>query len=454
MCKIPLNFVIVKGNFVLCKAFYYKNVNFSPESGVLTLNYGVDAREQFTETFTFPGAPFAVSARKKQALDQIFRLLHIAAGISYYKAFLPEKMILKNGGLTPEEAAFFERFYVNGLGEFAVRNHLNLQGKIHFPCDKKVQRIAIDLRLPYNALIPIGGGKDSCVVTELIKMTDLPAMTVAVGAPRPIRECMAVAGLPDVVLTRQIDPHLLELNQEGKTLNGHVPITGILPFVLWAAAILYDKKYVVMSCERSANSGNMKQGELEVNHQYSKSLTFEQDFYQITQTITPDFRYFSLLRPLSEAHIAKLFSRLCPAYFNVFTSCNRAFRLDESKRLDRWCGDCDKCRFVFLILAPFMNRETLIRLVGKNPLDDESQMNGWRELLGLAGHKPFECVGEIAESRWALAQLANRTEWQNDAVVRQLAPAITGCEAGLIFTPATAHLIPEELSNVLEQFRR
>lgn len=445
---------IVKGKKILCKAFYYKNVDFSEETGILTLTYAVDDTEQFSEHIIFPEAPFKLSPTKRQALNQIFHLLHIAAGISYYKAFLPPKLILEQDKLTPAEADFFNRFYLNGLGEFAVRNNLNLQNKINFPSDNTCHRNAVNLCLPYNALIPVGGGKDSCVTIELIKQTDLPAAAISIGEPRPIQDCIKKSGLPSFALTRRIDPRLIELNASGTVYNGHVPITGILAFILWACAILYDKKYVIMSCERSANVGNLMQGELQINHQYSKSLSFERDFLKITQTITPDFRYFSLLRPLSEAHIARLFSTLCHSYFPVFTSCNKAFKLDERKRLDRWCGSCDKCRFVFLILAPFMDRESLIRIVGTNPLNDTDQIEGYRELLGLSGHKPFECVGEFNESRWAFYQLSQRPEWQDDIVIQSLKSHIHSSDDGMIFTPTNDHLIPEDLiQDVLAQFR-
>ena len=447
-----MNDLIVKGFFVLCKVFYYRAVTFSPETGILKCTYSVDDTHLFSETITFPGAPFRLSPERTAALNTVFHLLHIALGISYYKAFLPPQLMVETAPLTPNQARFFEDFYLNGLGEFAVRNDLNLQGKIHFPAAAD-KALSSPIRFLPRALVPVGGGKDSCVTLALLHETGHDFATVSVGSARPITDCQQLAGGPAFTIRRQLDPALSELNASGKVLNGHVPITGLLAFVLWAAAILYDYRYVVLSCERSANVGNLKQGDLAINHQYSKSFAFERSFGRLTHEITPDFRYFSLLRPLSEAHIARLFAEKCSRYFPVFTSCNKAFRLDLNRRLDRWCGACDKCRFVFLILAPFMDRDTLIRVVGQNPLNDPDQVQGFRELLGLSGHKPFECVGEIAESRHAFQTLAARSEWQSDAVIRALASLVPPTPADGIFVPDDNHLIPQEFSDVLVRFK-
>ena len=91
----------------MCKVFYYKKATFSPDTGTLTLDYAVDEAHFFTEEITFSGAPFRLSSKKERALAQIFNLLHIAAGISYYKAFLPPTLILETEGITPSEATFF-----------------------------------------------------------------------------------------------------------------------------------------------------------------------------------------------------------------------------------------------------------------------------------------------------------------------------------------------------------
>jgi hypothetical protein len=87
----------------------------------------------------------------------------------------------------------------------------------------------------------------------------------------------------------------------------------------------------------------------------------------------------------------------------VVTSCNKAFKLHDPTA--RWCGDCPKCRFVFLAMAPFIPRERLARIFGKDLFADPAQIPGYLELLGIDAHKPFECVGEVEESVVALSML-------------------------------------------------
>ena len=119
------------------------------------------------------------------------------------------------------------------------------------------------------------------------------------------------------------------------------------------AAVLDGRGAVVMSNEWSASQGNVDVDGRVVNHQYSKSHEFEAAFRAaLADNFEAGPDYFSLLRPLSELRIAQLFVDM-PQYHRVFRSCNRAFHIDRAQRLDHWCGVCDKCCFIDLILAPF-----------------------------------------------------------------------------------------------------
>jgi hypothetical protein len=439
----------------LCKTFYFKKYDFDAKNGLLSLVYEIPGYDPFVETVRFDGAPFEMNDAQKRALGDVFFYTHLICGINYYKGFLPQEIIIESSALSSSEAELFAEFYLNGLGEFAATNNLNLQGKIHFPHKAGITRFkSKTLCAGGKSIIPIGGGKDSCVSIELLRRSGHAASAAFAGDISPIRAVLEKSGLDLIHFDRKIDPAFMQLCRDKKVYTGHLPISAIYACYLWIYSVLKNYQYVVMSNERSSDSPNMMQGDLAINHQYSKSYAFENWFHKLTQKITPMFCYFSLLRPLSEAHIARLFSKMCTRYFDTFTSCNRVFRLDRDKRSSSWCGQCDKCRFVFLILAPFMDKETLVKCVGNNPLNDEMQLNGYMELLGLSGHKPFECVGTIAESVWAFAQLAERADYANDFIIKQLAEKLPKAEAGDLFIPSQQHNIPGEFKDVMALFKQ
>ena len=444
------------------KTFHFSRFFFDEENKTAHLCYAFnDEALTFEETICFHQAPSFRDEKQRQAFYSCLRLLHLAAGISYYKAFLPEKIQVETTPLTKQEADFFNLFYTAGLGEFSYRNNISL--KISFPFSDSALAAKTEIKLKKRIIVPVGGGKDSIVSIEALKSAGYSPVLFSVGLPRPIKETIEISGLPSILVSRQISPNLLNLNERSEfygTLNGHVPVTGIIAFILMASAVLYDFSDVALSNERSANVGNTEKDGRIVNHQWSKSIEFEKAFRQLTANILPDFRYFSLLRPLSELAIAAAFAQT-KKYDLIFTSCNKAFKLDKDKRLDRWCANCDKCRFVFLALAPFMEKEQLVKIFGRDMLDDLSQSRGYEELLGLSSFKPFECVGEIEESALAFLMLSDKPEWRNDAVVKALSAKV--CQRykekqnsllEKIFSVAEDHLIPEEYINVIGKFKK
>jgi UDP-N-acetylmuramoylalanine--D-glutamate ligase len=154
--------------------------------------------------------------------------------------------------------------------------------------------------------------------------------------------------------------------------------------------------------EHSSNFGNLTyQGEI-INHQWSKSAEFELLFQEYTRKyITPDIVYFSALRQFHEIRIAKLFAKT-GKYFDVFSSCNRSFKVFAERGKTRWCGECAKCAFTFLVLAPFLSKEELVRIFQKNMFADVSLVPLFADILGFGTQKPFDCVGTFEEARVAL----------------------------------------------------
>jgi UDP-N-acetyl-alpha-D-muramoyl-L-alanyl-L-glutamate epimerase len=444
------------------EAFRFIGWEADAAAGVACLYYafagGETCGETFCETLDF-GAPLpAPDSPLYPGFARAMAALHLAAGISYYKALLPPKMIVEGAPLSRPQRDFFQTLYENGLGEFSARNRIKAWERVNFPYAEVPPAPAPPtVVLPRRSAVLIGGGKDSLVSLETLRAGSEPLVLFAVNPQKPILECAAASGLPFIAVQRRLDEKLFALNAAG-ALNGHIPVTAIVSLIAVVAAFVHGFDTVVLSNERSANEGNLVYEGRSVNHQYSKTLAFERSLHDyIAGFVSPSLHYLSLLRPLSEFHIARLFARVA-RYDDVFTSCNRAFVIRSAAARVRWCCDCPKCRFAFLILATAMGRERMMRIFGKNLLDDAAQLDGYRELTGLSGHKPWECVGEIAESSAALLDLADDGAWRDAVVVAALAPALRkkmadyrAVEAALT-APSPDHLLPARFERVLHDY--
>lgn len=399
--------------------FVFADYRYDSARSTLSLCYRYNEGPRFEEKLIFDFVSRPLSPSDSEVLDRILRLIFLMSGVSYYKAFIPKLLICEAFPLDRGIADFLQKFYEKGLAEFAFRNGLPLNEHFRFRSVPAAAAPPIVLDLPQRACVPVGGGKDSIVTIECLKHGGLPALLFSLGDAEPIRACIETAQLPFIAVRRQLDPGLLELNRAG-ALNGHVPITGILSAIALACAVMTGCNAVAMSNEHSASAPNLTVDGVAINHQYSKSLEFEADFAAcVEHFISPSLSYFSLLRPLSEIEIARRFAEY-PAYFGKFRSCNTAFRQLPAARGRHWCGNCPKCRFVFLVLAPFVPKAQLIEVFGGNLLDDDGQCAGFTALCGWREHKPFECVGETSESAAVMSHLANHPDWREDRVVRQL----------------------------------
>ncbi len=442
-------------------------------------------------------------------------LLHLIAGISYYKAAVPEEIGLDGGPLDPAVARLVTAIYENGLGEFAYCNGLNLHGRIRFPAadtkpspsragwdgdgveptptsgehhphpipppegegdrrrspegegdrqrspegeEWRQERFPAEGGSAPRALVAIGGGKDSLVSIEALRAAGVAQTVAWIGASPLIAACAAHTGLPTLNIERRLAPELFEFNRQG-AWNGHIPVTAINSAILVLAAVLHGFEQVVFSNERSASYGSLIPGAGEVNHQWSKGWVFERAFGEhVTTRVAPGLRYYSLLRPLSELAVARQFARL-ERYDRHFSSCNRNFHLLGERPASRWCGQCPKCRFVFLALAPFMPKPRLTAIFGRNLLDELEQQAGYDALIEYRDSKPFECVGEAQESRAAFAVLVEAPAWREDALVarfaREIAPRLGAVPTlSELLAPAGEHRVPAAIWNRVDAYFR
>ncbi|MEQ1695242.1 MAG: hypothetical protein ABL901_05305 [Hyphomicrobiaceae bacterium] len=451
------------------ESFEFSSYEIDAQSGRVQLKYAFNEGPSFVETIDFNHPLPSNDSPYAEDFNLCIRALWRMAGVSYYKAFAPAIITSPVVPFDDRERVFFQTVYRGGLAEFGYRNGLDIIERVNFfrepdsliktgahsvrPNVKERRSMPRgDTKLPRRSAVLIGGGKDSIVSIELLRSIGEPIVLFAVNPKGPISACIESSGLPSITVQRQLDPGLFELNDAG-ALNGHVPITGLISWIALAGAFVYGYDAVILSNERSANEGNININDRSVNHQYSKSLDFENDMRSyLAGYLSTQVDYFSLLRPLSEIHIAKLLSK-SERYDSSFSSCNRAFKIRSSQSAPRWCGDCPKCRFTYLSLATAISRERLNQIFRCHLLDEPTQIQGFKELVGLANHKPWECVGEIAESAAAIMHLAADPAWANSVVIKELAPEIAARRPFTLwpelFTLSTDHnLAPKYLQGL------
>jgi UDP-N-acetyl-alpha-D-muramoyl-L-alanyl-L-glutamate epimerase len=433
-------------------AFRVLDRSFDESSRTAVLGYALDEGPSFTETITFE----TPSDHRPDvgAIERALVHLHIAAGTSYYKTAAPPVVLVESAHLHPDEAEFHRHLYDDGLREFAVENGLVVPRPVavHAPVAEGERPAPRTEGRSGGLVVPIGGGKDSMVLIEAVR--PLRPRLLAVDPHPLVSELADQAGLELLVVRRRLSPNLSALNRSGAR-NGHVPITAIVSLIAVLGSAIYGYDAIAMAVERTASEESVRVNGTPVNHQYSKSFGFERLLAGlVTTSIDPGLTYGSALRPYSELAIGRAFASLTQ-YHATVCSCNTAFRRSAAPG-DRWCGECAKCRFVGLVLAPFMTPEALSALIGRDMFAEPDQIGGFAALMSTEG-KPFECVGERRESAVALRMLSELPAWKDAPVVEALAPAARALasdrDAEELLTPDRSLRFPRpEVADAVDRF--
>lgn len=446
-------------------SFLYRGYAVDAATGTLTFDYAFDNGPQFTEVIRLGHPIPELAPHLRPDFDRAVAMLYALSGVSYYKLYAPHRLDLGGLSFTACDMAFLHDIFAQGLGEFAYRNQLDLADRLIFEnwheLAPAAPRIAVAEGPIGRSAVLVGGGKDSLVSIEAMRQSGLPFDLFAVNPRQPMTDCARLAGKDLLAVVRDLSPDLFALNGQPGTYNGHVPITAIVSMIAVVGSFIHGYSNVILSNERSADEANIRDGDTVVNHQFSKTSAFEKAFQDyVAQFAVHRLRYFSLLRPLSEIQIAELFART-DRYDAVFTSCNKAFRLQDRPDA-RWCGDCAKCRFTFLLMARPMGKDRLCRIFGANLLDDPAQYEGFLALTGLQSHKPWDCVGEEREAIVLLTLLRADPAWHDSTVITRLAPLLpaddpdnTGAiahELAQYMAPAWGQSMPEAFAGVLRDY--
>lgn len=381
--------------------------------------------------------------------EKIAFSLGMAELVSYWKCACCPTVEVRCGGLSVWEIGWWKKLYFNGLGEFFYRNKIEpdyenfMQIKADEPTELSEKRGSLN-----GYLVPVGGGKDSVVTLELLKKhgADISAYIIN---PRPATVgCAEAAGIPrEKMITprRTIDPQLLALNKQGY-LNGHTPFSAVVAFSAELMGCIHSVKYIALSNESSANESYVEG--TSINHQYSKSTEFENDFRCYCQHSFGGFsrcpEYFSLLRPWSEWQIAREFVKHS-RYFPIFQSCNLGSKTNS------WCCNCAKCLYVYILLAAFLPDNVLVGIFGCNMLEKTDLADCFDGLVLDGEDKPFECVGTKDEVRLSLEMASRLREGSLPPLLarwRQLCPNYEPVDLTEFFDKA--NFVPQELLPLLK----
>ena len=409
--------------------FAYRGYEIEENDSCLKITYRFETLglSEFAPVWVFPKAEGDCRRWSEDRLmqDMIFSLGMVEL-ISYWKIACPPTVTVEAGRLNQDQIDWWKDLYFNGLGEFfyvngikeADPNHfmdIQCAGQLKAPCTdqykERHEECGVETVGKGNGvLVPIGGGKDSAVTLELLRLAGKPVCAYIINPRGATIHTTEVAGLDAahvISAKRTLDSNMLELNCQGY-LNGHTPFSALVAFSGIIAARMHGLTMVALSNESSANESTV-QGST-VNHQYSKSFKFEEDFhYYQTTYLKGSAYYFSMLRPLSEFQIARFFAGQ-KQYHGIFRSCN------AGSKTDSWCGHCPKCLFVYLILSPFLKPQEVRDIFGRNMLDDWDMKETLDQLIGIEEEKPFECVGSRDEINTAIVLTIKGLEEAGEAL--------------------------------------
>lgn len=256
----------------------------------------------------------------------------------------------------------------------------------------------------HTILVGCGGGKDSILAMKMLQEAEIPFASMQYSH--------SVYGTADAQhnligeVLSQVNPikkHLISIYDNfidfpflklyfHKNSGITAPETPVSIFESLILMLNGGYNYLCLAHEKSANTGNLFWEDIgkEVNHQWGKSFEAEKILDQfIRDNVLSNFKYFSILQPIYDFRI---FQNLInyPEVLPKIHSCNIK---------KPWCKKCPKCAYVWLGLMAFSKPDLVNSLFQSNLFDDADLIPIFREMVGLSNHTPFECIGEIDESR-------------------------------------------------------
>ena len=377
---------------------------------ICTLRFGSKLLDEYTLGIKFHEAIPQSWAKPGSDAWPIILGLGMACISHVWTGFCTPKIVVKAGYLSPEEVEFWRDAFRLGLCEHLMVNQITKLGT----SDSLQVDILVEAACPPSqpppppppglidahsdaprprrrVLVPLGGGKDSTTVLEMLKRVeaDSPPAIVPFFLGDPEGEYQScwryaalceLAGCEPVCIADFWWPNanynkFCAARKSTQGRNGEPAKKWDDSARLWAAMVafssalaasLHDCCHVAVGNERSANLGNgVSWGGVEVNHQHDKSFSFERRAHEYFWRCTRGrLYYFSALMHLWDVQVVETFARICQPYLPFILSCNEPLGLQNS----RWCAECEKCAFVYILLGAFLEPHLVMGVFGDDLL--------------------------------------------------------------------------------------
>eukprot|EP00435_Cladocopium_sp_Y103_P016365 s836_g4.t1 len=392
--------------------------------------------------------PFTVPERKEeqQRLSEMLFHLGLVLLVWPWMCFGPPCLRISAGSLTSQQQEWWRWFYRECLAEWAVVNGQTWEDiDLQLQCGTKDQATT---QVPPSApdgggkrvMCPLGGGKDSLVVFEMLKHQAVSAEWLYVGEPGEFRGSRRLQGiversqLPCHVVEHDFGVKAMSMDRSRRFVSAGHPWAALVAFDAALCAAMLNFQYVAVGNEASADAGNgifltkeMVDGQvehLEVNHQFDKSSLFGQRFHIYAREVFA-VHHFSPLQQLNELQIAYIFATRCQVFHKDFISCNFSHS-------QHWCLKCEKCAFVFSLMSAYLEPQQCVEIFGEDLFEKKSLLKTFQLLLGPK--KPFECVGEAEETKvaLALARAKRKLRAGEPWCLKQLRPVLQDVEPSTI----------------------
>lgn len=381
------------------KKFRFENYHYDFNTNTLVMHFSYDGIRHYTEKVHFQ-APQNGYRPNKDVIDALCFYTFIIAGSSYYKSFVASEIEIVGKRIDYWQAGFFNMIYRGGLSQFVYENSLSADDLAKFKGEGKSSGHAVEYD-GAGVLLMQSGGKDSLLSSELMKLEGNEFVSWHMSSTGKYPPVLDEVGAEVIVSRREFNLDQMKQDWKDGAMNGHVPFSALYAGFALIQAALIGKNLVVASNESSSDQANVEIEGYKINHQFTKTFEVEQAIENyLRRYVSEDIHYGSILRPLNELQVGKLFARYAwPKYRSSYSSCNLAnYKQGKDDGNLTWDGTCPKCANTFLILAPFVDKSELLEVFdGKNLLQDKDLTHTYEQLMGRSGDKPFECVGTFEE---------------------------------------------------------